>query len=144
MILITFVNRSNGNFSEVTELFWRIIFIMGLCILLRVLSTFVSKTALRNEFSRFFIYTLYRNMFRPIWWPSSGESYEIHILYMCILFIYIYFIYILYDRLCGLVVRVLGYRSGGLGSIPGTTNKKSSGSGTGCTQPREYNWGATW
>jgi hypothetical protein len=25
------------------------------------------------------------------------------------------------DRLCGLVVRVLDYRSGGLGSIPGTT-----------------------
>jgi hypothetical protein len=25
-----------------------------------------------------------------------------------------------YDRLCGLVVRVLGYRSGGPGSIPGT------------------------
>jgi hypothetical protein len=25
------------------------------------------------------------------------------------------------DRLCGLVVRVLGYRSGGRGSIPGTT-----------------------
>jgi hypothetical protein len=34
------------------------------------------------------------------------------------------------DRLCGLVVRVLGYRSGGPGSIPGTTVKKSSGSGT--------------
>jgi hypothetical protein len=33
---------------------------------------------------------------------------------------------ILIDRLCGLVVRVLGYRSGGPGSIPGTTrrNKK--------------------
>jgi hypothetical protein len=31
------------------------------------------------------------------------------------------------DRLCGLVVRVLGYRSGGPGSIPGTTRKKSSG-----------------
>jgi hypothetical protein len=46
--------------------------------------------------------------------------------------------------LCGLVVRVLGYRSGGPGSIPGTTRKKSSGSGTGSTQPREYNWGATW
>jgi hypothetical protein len=30
------------------------------------------------------------------------------------------------DRLCGLVVRVLGYRSGALGSIPGTTKKKSS------------------
>jgi hypothetical protein len=43
------------------------------------------------------------------------------------------------DRLCGLVVRVLGYGSGGLGSIPGTTREKSSGSGTGSTQPREYN-----
>jgi hypothetical protein len=33
-------------------------------------------------------------------------------------------------RLCGLVVRVLGYRSGGPGLIPGTTGKKkSSGSG---------------
>jgi hypothetical protein len=42
------------------------------------------------------------------------------------------------DRLCGLVVRVLGYRSGGPGSIPGTTEKKSSVSGTGCTQPREF------
>jgi hypothetical protein len=31
------------------------------------------------------------------------------------------------DRLCGLVVRVLGYRSGGPGSIPGTTKKKSRG-----------------
>jgi hypothetical protein len=31
---------------------------------------------------------------------------------------------ILMDRLCGLVVRVLGYRSGGPGSIPGTTRKK--------------------
>jgi hypothetical protein len=29
----------------------------------------------------------------------------------------------LYDRLCGLVVRVLGYRSGGPGSNPGTTRK---------------------
>jgi hypothetical protein len=43
------------------------------------------------------------------------------------------------DGLCGLVVRVLGYRSGGLGSIPGTTRKKSSRSGTGSTQPHEYN-----
>jgi hypothetical protein len=31
---------------------------------------------------------------------------------------------VLADRLCGLVVRVLGYRSGGPGSIPGTTRKK--------------------
>jgi hypothetical protein len=29
------------------------------------------------------------------------------------------------DRLCGLVVRVLGYRSGGPGLIPGTTRKKN-------------------
>jgi hypothetical protein len=29
-----------------------------------------------------------------------------------------------FDRLCGLVVRVLGYRSGGPGSIPGTTKKR--------------------
>jgi hypothetical protein len=29
-----------------------------------------------------------------------------------------------HDRLCGLMVRVLGYRSGGPGSIPGTTRKK--------------------
>jgi hypothetical protein len=28
------------------------------------------------------------------------------------------------DRLCGLVVRVLSYRSGGPGSIPDTTRKK--------------------
>jgi hypothetical protein len=28
------------------------------------------------------------------------------------------------ERLCGLVVRVLGYRSGGPGSIPDTTRKK--------------------
>jgi hypothetical protein len=38
-------------------------------------------------------------------------------------------------RLCGLVVRVLGYRPGGPDSIPGTTKKKA-------TQPREYNWEA--
>jgi hypothetical protein len=41
--------------------------------------------------------------------------------------------------LCCLVVRVLGYRSGGPGSIPGTTRKKSSGSGTGSSQLSEYN-----
>jgi hypothetical protein len=58
---------------------------------------------------------------------------------------YLPFVLIMMDRLCGLVVRVLGYRSGGPGSIIGTTRKKeSSWSGTGSTQPREYNWGATW
>jgi hypothetical protein len=34
------------------------------------------------------------------------------------------YVIILSDRLCGLVVKVLGYRSGGPGSIPGTTRKK--------------------
>jgi hypothetical protein len=53
--------------------------------------------------------------------------------------------YLLTDLFCGLVVRVLDYRSGDPGSISGTSRekKKSSGSGTGSTQPREYNWGAT-
>jgi hypothetical protein len=54
------------------------------------------------------------------------------------IYIYIY-IYSADDRLCGLVDRVLGYRSGGPGSSPGATRKKSSGSGTESTQPREYN-----
>jgi hypothetical protein len=31
------------------------------------------------------------------------------------------------DRLCGVVVRVLGYRSRGPGSIPGSTRKKKRG-----------------
>jgi hypothetical protein len=44
------------------------------------------------------------------------------------------------DCLCGIVVRVPGYRSRGLGSIPGVPHfLKSSGSGTGYTQPSEYN-----
>jgi hypothetical protein len=34
------------------------------------------------------------------------------------------FVLIVIDRLCGLVVRVFVYRSGGPGSIPGTTKKK--------------------
>jgi hypothetical protein len=45
------------------------------------------------------------------------------------------------DSLCGLVVRVPGYESRGLDSIPGATRffLRSSGSGTGSTQPREDN-----
>jgi hypothetical protein len=60
-------------------------------------------------------------------WPNSSK----HIVYSCL--------HKEGDCFCGLVVRVLGYRSRGPGSIPGTTKKKSSGSGTGSTQPREYN-----
>jgi hypothetical protein len=50
-----------------------------------------------------------------------------------------------YDRLCGLAVRVLGYRSRGPGSIsalPGFLI--SNGSGTESTLPCEYNLGDTW
>jgi hypothetical protein len=49
----------------------------------------------------------------------------------------------MYDRLCGLVVRVLGYRSGGDFLKKKKKRKEkirnSSGSGTRSTQPREYN-----
>jgi hypothetical protein len=34
---------------------------------------------------------------------------------------------VIMERLCGQVVRVLGYRSGSPGSIPGTTRKKVVG-----------------
>jgi hypothetical protein len=43
------------------------------------------------------------------------------------------------DRLCGLVVRALDYRSRDPGFDSRALQKKSSGSGTGSTQPREYN-----
>jgi hypothetical protein len=48
------------------------------------------------------------------------EIYEI-VLIVQIIFVQLY---LRDDRLCGLVVRVLGYRSGGPGSITGTTRKK--------------------
>jgi hypothetical protein len=50
------------------------------------------------------------------------------------------------DRLCGLVVRVLGYRSGGPGSIPGTTRTKKNlvGLERGALSLVTTNWGATW
>jgi hypothetical protein len=49
---------------------------------------------------------------------------------MCFKFLAIKFFVFLFahwDNLCGLVVRVRGYRSGGPGSIPGTNRKKIVG-----------------
>jgi hypothetical protein len=43
------------------------------------------------------------------------------------------------DRLCGLVVRVLGYRSGDPGSIPDTTKKNVMGLERGPLSLDEYN-----
>jgi hypothetical protein len=40
-----------------------------------------------------------------------------------------------FDRLCGLVVKVLGYRSGGPGSNPGPTRKKVVGQERGPPSP---------
>jgi hypothetical protein len=50
------------------------------------------------------------------------------------------------DRLCGLVVRVSGYRSRcpGLDSRPFQIFWEAAGLERGSTQPREDNWGATW
>jgi hypothetical protein len=49
-----------------------------------------------------------------------------------------------YDHLCGLVRRP-GYRSRSGSRVPAIPDfVRSSGSGTGFTQPPEYNWGATW
>jgi hypothetical protein len=45
------------------------------------------------------------------------KSYFYRQLVLCLCFIY-------QDRLCGLMVRVLDYRSGGRGSIPATIRKK--------------------
>jgi hypothetical protein len=45
---------------------------------------------------------------------NAGQNWDIKISNSCLKM----------DCLCGLVVRVLGYRSGGPGSIPGTTRTK--------------------
>jgi hypothetical protein len=74
-------------------------------------------------------------------WKISWNVSLNWLLYWPILFYY-FWNYFLYD--CGLVVRVSGYRFGGPGSIPGATRffLRSSGAGTGSTQPRDDNWGA--
>jgi hypothetical protein len=67
--------------------------------------------------------------------PVSRHA-NLYLATLVILYIY----YRNLDRLCGLVVRVPGYRSGGPGfNSRALQEKKSSGSGTGSTQPLEYN-----
>jgi hypothetical protein len=44
----------------------------------------------------------------PDCWLEASSTVTLHALFVCNVF----------DRLCGLVVRVTGYRSRGLGSIP--------------------------
>jgi hypothetical protein len=56
--------------------------------------------------------------------PWAKGSFLMKNLLVFILTIVIHMDVIQTDRLCGLVVRVLGYRSGGPGSIPGNTRKK--------------------
>jgi hypothetical protein len=51
------------------------------------------------------------------------ESYMFIDVYLTII-LFTLCVYEYIDRLCGLVVRVHGYRSGGPGLIPGSTRKK--------------------
>jgi hypothetical protein len=55
----------------------------------------------------------------------TKPSNQINYLFAGCLFLVYYIDY--FDCLCSLMVRVLGYRSGGPGSIPGTTRKKVVG-----------------
>jgi hypothetical protein len=63
----------------------------------------------------------------------------------CSPILYLYAGYAIKDLLCGLVARVPSYRSRPRVRFPALPYfLRSSGSGTGCTQACEDNWGATW
>jgi hypothetical protein len=57
-------------------------------------------------------------------WTEFGSKWSWHIVDIILEF---RLVELRHDRLCGLVVRVLGYRSGDPDSIPGTTKKKVVG-----------------
>jgi hypothetical protein len=90
-----------------------------------------------EQWSKFFVICL---IFSFHLFPSICWKFSCHFLRSFIL------LFTTFDRLCGLVVRVPGYRSGGLGfdSRALQEEEKSGGSGTRSSQPREYKWGATW
>jgi hypothetical protein len=88
------------------------------------------------------IYVCYVEESRPPLWSSGQSSWLQNGENCASCEVRTEFIYVMQkkvDRLCGLVVRVPGYRFPALLDFLG-----SSGSGTGPTQPRVYNWGATW
>jgi hypothetical protein len=59
----------------------------------------------------------------PLLQPKNCRTFLVYHLHIQVIFYVIF----LDDRLYGLVVRVLGYRSGGPASIPGATKKKVVG-----------------
>jgi hypothetical protein len=100
-----------------------------------------------------------KNLLSPFSWNKTITLVYLFILYILVApfepllkgfqsslsFMYFKFMYLLQDRLCGLVVRVPGCRSRDPVRFPELPDfLRSSGSGTGFTQPREYNRGATW
>jgi hypothetical protein len=72
-----------------------------------------------------FVTLFTRPRFCPLPWASWTQS-MISLPYFLKFYFNIIFLFRMYrcDRLCGLVIRVLSYRSGGPSSIPGTTRKK--------------------
>jgi hypothetical protein len=68
-------------------------------------------------------------MLRPNWPSSSAQiGFILQVFTRQLLLRWFFFsVCVQLDRFCGLVVKVLRYRSGGPGSIPGTTRKKVVG-----------------
>jgi hypothetical protein len=89
---------------------------------------------------------LCNNLFRPICFLKHCTNIPVPLFNFHTSYLNLVYTKSLKDRLCGLAVRVPGYKSRG----PGFESRRyqiflrRSGSGTGSTQPREDNWGATW
>jgi hypothetical protein len=84
--------------------------------------------------------TGYENAKRSGSCPVAGVS-TISVERSSSILVFVRWSYISCDRLCGLVVKVPDYRFRGPGSIPAASRffVRSSGSGTGSTQPRDDN-----